>query len=123
MNEYAPTSKRHISINIEAINTRQRVEGRQKNGPNRESNAGPRPVKGTFNSWIEKPEGRIIPLNHRGIDDDILILFYYDVWCNPGGSVSGGEQSITVMSDYTSSLYLYEPGELLQAQSSRALSV
>jgi hypothetical protein len=78
MNEYAPTSKRHISINIEAINTR-RVEGRQKNGPNRESNAGPRPVKGTFNSWIEKPEGRIIPLNHRGTDDDILILFNYNV--------------------------------------------
>jgi hypothetical protein len=45
------------------------------------------------------------------------------VRCNPGGSVSGRERSITVMSDYTSSLYLYEPRELLQAQSSRALSV
>jgi hypothetical protein len=36
-------------------------------GPNRESNAGPRPVLETWlDSRIEEPEGRIIPLNHRG---------------------------------------------------------
>ena len=51
-------------------------------GPNRESNAGPRPHSRSVNSWIRKPEGRIIPLNHRGSDREsmttsILCVFIF----------------------------------------------